>query len=138
VRPEAIRVHRAIALGDPEGSAAVEFALVLPLVLIVVLGLVQVGLLVRDRLLIEAAARAGARTAALQSDDGEARIAALQAAPGLDPSLVMVDVARVGARGAPVTVAITYLDVVRVPLVGWLVGSGVTMTTSAVDRQEFG
>ena len=40
------------------GSATVEFALVLPLVLVVVLALVQVGLLVRDRLLVEAAARA--------------------------------------------------------------------------------
>ena len=42
------------------GSAAVEFALVLPLVLVVALALVQVGLLVRDRLLVESAARAGA------------------------------------------------------------------------------
>ena len=41
------------------GSAVVEFALVLPLVLVVALALVQVGLLVRDRLLIEGAARAG-------------------------------------------------------------------------------
>ena len=43
------------------GSAAVEFALVLPVVLVVALALVQVGLLARDRLLVEAAARAGAR-----------------------------------------------------------------------------
>jgi Flp pilus assembly protein TadG len=43
------------------GSAVVEFALVLPLVLIVALGLVQVGLVVRDQLLVEAAARAEAR-----------------------------------------------------------------------------
>ena len=43
------------------GSAAVEFALVLPLVLVMALALVQVGLLVRDRLLVESAARAGAR-----------------------------------------------------------------------------
>jgi hypothetical protein len=51
---------------------------------------------------------------------------------------VTVDVVRVGARGDPVTVAITYVDPVRVPLVGWLVGNGVTMRTSAADRQEFG
>ena len=50
------------------GSATVEFALVLPLVLVVVLALVQVGLLVRDRLLVEAAARAAARAAAVQDD----------------------------------------------------------------------
>jgi Flp pilus assembly protein TadG len=57
------------------GSAAVEFALVLPLVLVVALALVQVGLLVRDRLLIEAAARAGARS-----------LYALQGCPQLPPS----------------------------------------------------
>jgi hypothetical protein len=37
-----------------------------------------------------------------------------------------------------VTVEITYVDPLRVPLVGWLVGSGVIMRTSAADRQEFG
>jgi Flp pilus assembly protein TadG len=39
----------------------VEFALVLPLLLVMCLALVQVGLLARDRLLVEAVARAGAR-----------------------------------------------------------------------------
>ena len=52
-RPDIFRSER--------GTAAVEFALVLPLVLVVALALVQTGLLVRDRLLVEAAARAGAR-----------------------------------------------------------------------------
>jgi Flp pilus assembly protein TadG len=47
---------------SPErGSAAVEFALVMPLVFVVTLGLVQIGLLARDRALVDAAARAGAR-----------------------------------------------------------------------------
>ncbi len=40
----------------------VEFALVLPLMFAVTLGLVQVGVLARDRALVEAAARAGARS----------------------------------------------------------------------------
>jgi Flp pilus assembly protein TadG len=46
---------------EERGTAAVEFALVLPLLLTVALALVEVGLLARDRLLVEAAARAGAR-----------------------------------------------------------------------------
>ena len=91
---------------DPHaGSAVVEFALVLPLLLVVALSLVQVGLLVRDRLLIEAAARAGARTAAVEADEGAVRAAALAAAPDLDPSLAGVAIARQGTQGDPVTVS---------------------------------
>ena len=133
-----MRTLRERRAGRQRGSAVVEFALVLPLVLIVVLGLVQVGLVVRDRLLVESAARAGARAAALQDDPAAIEAAALAAGAGLDAGLVQVGTLRDGSRGDPVTVRITYEDPFRVPLVGWLVGSGVTMTASAVERQEFG
>ena len=49
------------------GSAAVEFALVLPLLLVVGLALLQVGLLTKDQLIVQEAARAGARQAAVRS-----------------------------------------------------------------------
>jgi len=120
------------------GSAAVEFALVLPFALLLVLALVQVGLFARDRLLVEAAARAGARAAAVADDPAAARAAALAAAPTLVEANLGVEVVRAGSRGDPVTVRVAYLDPVRVPFVGWLVGDGVTIATSAVTRQEFG
>lgn len=120
------------------GTAAVEFALVLPLVLVVVLGLVQVGLIARDRLLVEAAARAGARAAALDPDPTAVAAAAATAAPGLDASALLVTTERPGGRGDPVTVNVVYEDRVRVPLVSWLVGDVVTLRASAVTRQEFG
>jgi Flp pilus assembly protein TadG len=120
------------------GSATVEFALVLPLVLVVVLALVQVGLLVRDRLLVEAAARAAARAAAVQDDPAAISAAALAAAPGLDPAQASVEMMRVGERGSPVTVRFAYAESFRVPLVGWLLGAGVTLTAEAAARQEFG
>ena len=119
------------------GSAVVEFALVLPLVLVVALSLVQVGLLVRDRLLIEAAARAGARTAAVDADEGAVRAAALAAAPELDPTHTDLEIARQGTQGDPVTVSISYEEIVRVPLIGWLFGSSIRLDTTATDRQEF-
>ena len=120
------------------GTAAVEFALVLPLVLVVALALVQTGLLVRDRLLLEAAARAGARAAAVQEDASAIRAAALAAAPSFDDGAVELAVTRAGARGDPVTVSIRYLASVRVPFVDWLFGSSIDMTTSTTARQEFG
>jgi Flp pilus assembly protein TadG len=125
-------------LGSRRGSAAVEFALVLPLVMVVALALVQTGLLLRDRLLVEAAARAAARAAAVEDDAGAIRAAAVAAAPSLDEGAVAVDVERVGVRGEPVTVTIHYVARVRVPFVEWLFGPSVGLASSTTARQEFG
>jgi Flp pilus assembly protein TadG len=119
------------------GTAAVEFSLVLPIVLALVLALVQVGLLVRDRLLVEAAVRSGARTAAVEPGDDAVRAAVLRAAPALEADAVSLATTRAGTQGDPVTVALTYDAPIRVPFVAWLFPSGVTMRAEASDRQEF-
>jgi Flp pilus assembly protein TadG len=124
--------------GADDGSATVEFALVLPLLLVVSLAFVQVALLGRDQLLVEAAARAGARAAAVTDDETAVVGAALRAAPTLDPSATSVTTTRVGVRGDPVTVEVRYSDAVRVPFVDWLVGSSVSISSTATMRQEFG
>ncbi|MEO8477279.1 MAG: TadE/TadG family type IV pilus assembly protein [Actinomycetota bacterium] len=123
---------------EERGASAVEFALVLPLLLVVALALVQVGLLVRDRLLVEAAARAGARTAAVDPDQGAIAEAVAGSAPDLDPGALSVAVGRAGTQGDPVTVTVDYTSAIRVPFIGWLITHGVAMTSTATDRQEFG
>ena len=110
----------------------------LPLLLVLALGLIQVGVLARDRLLTEAAARAGARAAAVGDDPAEIEAAVHAAAPALDPTTTVVSVAREGGRGAAVSVRVDYDDGIRVPLVGWLVGSTVHLSSTATMRQEFG
>lgn len=123
---------------EERGASTVEFALVLPLLLVVALALVQVGLLVRDRLLVEAAARAGARTAAVELDEATIADAVARSAPDLDPGVLTVAVARAGTQGDPVTVTVGYTSEIRVPFIGWLITHGVAMTSTATDRQEFG
>ena len=110
----------------------------LPLLLVLALGLIQVGVLARDRLLTEAAARAGARPPAVGDDPVEIEAAVHAAAPALDPTATTVSVARDGGRGAAVSVRVDYDDGIRVPLVGWLVGSTVHLSSTATMRQEFG
>ncbi len=119
------------------GSAVVEFALVLPILMVVALALVQVGVLARDELLVTQAARAGARQAAVDADEAGIRSAAVEAAPGLDPAGMEVSVARSGGRGEPVTVAVAYGAPTTIPLIGWLFPPSVSLHASATMRQEF-
>lgn len=119
------------------GSAAVEFALVLPVLLVVALGLLQVGLVLRDQLLVAQSARAGAREAAVTDAQDEIRRAALLAAPGLAEERVDVAVARSGSIGAPVTVTVHYDVPVTVPFVDWLFPASVSLAGQSTMRQEF-
>src|SRR5207247_6740943 len=116
----------------------VEFAFARPLVPARVAALAQVGPWARARLLGAAPARAAARPATVQDAPDATTSAALAAAPGRDPARASVETTRVGERGSPVTVRFIYEEAFRVPLVGWLVGSGVTITADAAARQEFG
>jgi Flp pilus assembly protein TadG len=119
------------------GTAAVEFALVLPLVLAIVLAMVQIGLLVRDRLIVESAARSGARAAAVEPGDDVTRAAVLRSASSLDAEAMSVSTEGSGTRGDPVTVTVSYVAEIRVPFVSWLFPDGVAMRARATDRQEF-
>ncbi len=129
------RSRRRTGRGD-RASASVEFALVLPLLLIVTLALVQVGFIAKDQLVLEEAARAGAREAAVSTDDSAARDAAVRAASSLDRSRLDVAVAREGGNGTPVEVAVTYHDAVVIPLVSWLFPASIELHANATMRQE--
>jgi Flp pilus assembly protein TadG len=119
------------------GSAVVEFALVLPILLLVALALVQVGLLARDQLLVSEAARAGARAASVEVDDAAARDAAVAAAPGLDPARLTVEIERGAERGTPVTVTVDYEARMMVPIAGWLFPDTVSLAGEATMRREY-
>jgi Flp pilus assembly protein TadG len=119
------------------GSAVVEFALVLPVLLLLCLALMQIGLLARDQLLVVQAARAGSRQAVVDPEDATVRSAALEAAPGLDPTRVEVTVDRAGGLGQPVMVTVAYEERVAVPLAGLFFPSEVRLEASTAMRQEF-
>jgi Flp pilus assembly protein TadG len=116
----------------------VEFALLLPILLVVLLALVQVGVLARDRLALAQAARAGAREAAITDAQADVIEAATAAGAGLDPNRLRFAIERAGIRGSPVTVSLSYDVPVAAALAGWLLPSVVTLDATATARQEFG
>ncbi len=128
-----------MAVGAGErGSAALEFALVLPLVLTMTLAVLQVGLLVKDQLVLEESARAGARQGAVSTDDGSVRDTAMRAAVSLDPERLVVSVTREPGQGSGVTVAVVYHDRAAIPIVSWLFPSTVDLSAAVTMRQETG
>jgi hypothetical protein len=91
-------------LGYPErlapprqaGSATVELAAVIPLLVVVTLAMIGLVSIARDQVLAQGAAREGAREAALGGDGARAVSAARAALPGDRPARVTVAPAGVG------------------------------------------
>jgi Flp pilus assembly protein TadG len=101
------------------GQAVVELALTIPLVVVLLLAIVQVGLVVRDQILVVHASREAARAAAVDPDPEAARRAAIGSS-ALDPHRLHIDVTNRGAPGSTLSVAVRYSSPTEVPLIGAL------------------
>jgi Flp pilus assembly protein TadG len=99
------------------GQAMVELAIVLPVLLMLVLGIIQFGILFNNYQTLTDAVRAGARQAAvsrtLPNPAGSAEARVRSAASGSlsdagDPAILVVTVTSAFAQGSDVTVKATY------------------------------
>lgn len=95
---------------DAAGQATVEFALVLPVLMLVILLVFQVVLIGKDQLLVIHAAREAARAASVGAD---ADAAARRVLPG-----AQVRVSGGASVGAPVAVEVIAVSPTALPLVG--------------------
>lgn len=117
------------------GQAAVEVALALPLLALLLLVIAQAALVVRDQVLVVHAAREAARAAAVDPAPGAARRAALAGAP-FDPDRVEVRMGPQGGPGRPVSVTVRYRTASLGPLIGALVPD-IVVEGHASMRREF-
>ena len=74
-------------LRDERGASAVEFAFIVPLLIVLVLGIAEFGHAFQVQGTLSAAAREGVRLMALQNDPAAARAAVRNAAASLDPAV---------------------------------------------------
>lgn len=115
---------------DERGQAVVELALVMPVVVMFVLGVLQVALVARDQLAIELAAREAARAASVSADPAAAASGAADRVTELDPLDVAVTVG-----GDVVRVRVRYVNPTDVALIGAAIGD-VTVEATAVMTWE--
>jgi Flp pilus assembly protein TadG len=74
-------------LREERGATAVEFAFIVPLLIVLVLGIAEFGHAFQVQGTLSAAAREGVRLMALQNDPVAARAAVRDAASSLDPAI---------------------------------------------------
>ena len=123
---------------DERGQTMVEFALVVPILCVILFGLIQFGSLYKDYVTLTDATRVGARKAAVSRNDanppGVAEASARSSAAGLDPAKLEVFVnAAAWERGEPVTVRATYPY--DIDLLGFVVASG-ELSSETTERVE--
>ncbi len=132
------RRRRIDTIRSERGQTAVEFALVAPLLIVLLLGILQIGITFNHYLAVTDAARAGARKAIVARVAGatpadiEASVRA--AAPDLDQLKLKVTVADpTWKAGSDVTVKVTYPY--AIDILGVVVASG-DLTSTMTDMLE--
>ena len=124
-----------------KGQALVEFAIILPVLLLILFGILQFGVTFNQYISVTAAAREGARKASVSRSLGAsaATTAAVNAAKATAPSLkstsmqVIVTPSAAWAQGSDVTVQVKYPYSINI--LGKVVSSGY-LTSSTTMRIE--
>jgi Flp pilus assembly protein TadG len=123
---------------DERGQTMVEFALVAPLLCLILFGILQFGALYNDYVTLTDATRVGARKAAVSRHEadpaGAAETAARNSAAGLDQAELDIAVAATAwEHGGSVTVEATYPY--EIDLLGFVVAAG-DLTSETTERVE--
>jgi len=118
------------------GASAVEFALIVPLLVLLVLGIAEFGHAFQVQGTLSAAAREGVRTMALQNNPAAARTAVQNAATSLNPTItnaqIVITPATCPATGGSTNVRVTISY--RMSYLTGFFGSGLNLSGTGVMR----
>ena len=112
------------------GAALVELAILLPVLVVLIFGLVTASLAFNAQITLTHATREGVRVLAVTGDQALAEAATVSAATSLDPIDLSVSAA-VCVPGDPTSVSATYPFDYSIPFVG---SQTITLTSTAVMR----
>ncbi|NLK86476.1 MAG: pilus assembly protein [Clostridiaceae bacterium] len=122
-----------------KGQSLVETALILPVLLLLLTGIIDFGLLFNSYLVVSNASREGARHAAVGNSDAQIRSAAANAAASLDPDRLEIDITPEEAdrdTGDSVTVTVRYGYSMATPVIAAFFPETFDVETSTTMRCE--
>lgn len=126
-------------LKNQKGQALVEFAIVLPILLMLVMGIIQFGMMLNSYLAIENASREGARAGIVGSTDAEIETLIISTSPSLNPAdlTVILTPSETNRRsGDTLTVTVTYNYKFNIPIISSIFDNGKIITGQTSMRIE--
>lgn len=121
------------------GQALVEMALVLPLFLLLLFGVIEMGRIGYTYITLSNSVRAGGRVATIGATDSEINTSVLNAASTLDPTKLTINITPIQAlrlSGQGVTVQVTYPVQLVIPLISSVIPNPVVVSASITMRLE--
>lgn len=123
-----------------KGQSLVETALMLPVILLLLTGIIDFGFLFNNYLIVSNAAREGARAAVTGSTDAQVSSVVNNSAVSLDPAKLTVtitpDETAGRAPGDMVTVAVQYRYSMMTPIIAAIIPGPVNLDSSTTMRCE--
>lgn len=124
---------------DKRGQALVELALVLPLLILLIMGMMEFGRIFHSYLLITNASREGARTGIIgETDTGiKTRVKDVAVSLGLtDPQITITPAQSSRVRGVPLTVKVDYSVNLITPVLDVVVPNPFPLSATTTMRVE--
>lgn len=124
---------------DSSGQALVEFALVLPIFILLTFGVIEISKIGYSYVTLNNAIRSAARVASVGGLDGEILSTAASSSPQLDSSLLTIDITpdEAGRRsGSQVTVSASYPVSLSTPVLSHILPNPVIVRSSLAMRIE--
>lgn len=122
------------------GQAMLEFALVLPILLLLVFGIIDFGIIFFDNLVITQAAREGARVGVVGGSDVEILETVERIAGSLDVSRLQIEIDpndQLGrSRGDSLKVEVHYNVPILTPIMGQIIPNPYPLEAAAIMRME--
>lgn len=117
---------------NEKGQSIIEFALILPILIFLLMGIIEYGWLFNGKITLTSAAREGARVVAITKNQSKATDAVTKAIVGSGLTNINVSYSDVDTENVKVTV-----NAKLIPIVGfWIKNPTVDMNSVAVMRNE--